>query len=295
MRRLAGIGAAGAGAACWGLSGTAGQLLFERGITPQWLTAVRLLLAGLLLLVVFRPAPPQRAAWRGLVGSGLGLASAQYCFFASVAASNVAVAAFIQYLSAPLIVGIEAMSGRRRPPGAILLAALAGVLSGAALLLLGRSRGDGGLVLHVSPAGVIFGLACAVSITIYTLVSRRPVRELGAWRTTAWASLVGAVPLLVWTPPWTVHYGGSGVQLVGLVAFVTVVGTLLGTGLYLASLSLVTAGESGVASTLEAVSAALSGFLVLGIGLSPQQYVGGALILAAVPALTLQRGAEGPA
>jgi drug/metabolite transporter (DMT)-like permease len=97
----------------------------------------------------------------------------------------------------------------------------------------------------------------------------------------------------MWTPPWALHYSGGLVQLAGLVAFVTVVGTLLGTGLYLASLSMVTAGESGIASTLEAVSAALSGFLVLGIGLSPQQYVGGALILAAVPTLTLQRDPAG--
>jgi drug/metabolite transporter (DMT)-like permease len=287
---LAGIGAAGAGAACWGLSGTAGQLLLERGITPQWLTAVRLLLGGLLLLVVVRPAPPDRAAWGGVVASGLGLASAQYFFFASVAASNVAVAAFTQYLSAPLIVGVETMLGRRRPPSVVLLTALVGVLIGAALLLLGRS--EHGVALHVSPAGVLFGLACAVCITVYTLVSRQPVRELGSWRTTAWASMVGAVSLLVWTPLWTFRYGGSPVQLVGLVAFVTVVGTLLGTGLYLASLSVITAGESSIASTLEAVSAALSGFVVLGIGLSPQQYFGGALILAAVPALTLARAAD---
>jgi drug/metabolite transporter (DMT)-like permease len=281
-----GIGAAGAGAACWGLSGTAGQVLFQRGVSPQWLTAMRLLLAGLLMLALVRPARPNRSAWPQLLASGFGLASAQYCFFAAVASSNVAVAAFIQYLSAPLIVACEAVRSRR-PPSIVQTASLVGVVLGAALLLLGRV--GGGVTLHVAPTGVLFGLACAVCITAYTLVSRRPVRELGAWTTTTWASVIGAVPLVLWTPPWAVHYGGDPMQLVGLVAFVTIVGTVLGTGLYLASLSFVSPAESGIASTLEAVSAAISGFLVLRIGLSVAQYVGGGLILVAVPPLMLER------
>ena len=39
------------GAALWGLSGTAAQILFqEKNVTAEWLVAVRMLLAGFVLV-----------------------------------------------------------------------------------------------------------------------------------------------------------------------------------------------------------------------------------------------------
>jgi drug/metabolite transporter (DMT)-like permease len=281
--RVRGFAFAAAGAGLWGISGVVAQDVFSDGVRPQWLTALRLLTAGLGLLLIVRPPLPSRELLGTVAVSGIGLAGAQYSYFAAIAHSNVATASFIQYLAAPLIVLIERTTGRTTLRWQK-LAALAVVLTGTLLLL--RRPGGG---MAISAAGLSFALACAVLIAVYTLTSSRVVAELGAWEATTWSSLVGAVPLVLWAPPWDVSIaaGTSGFRLAGLTAFVAVVGTLLATGLYLASLSTISAGETGTVSTTEAVAAAAFGFVLLGISLTSSQYAGGCLVLAGVVLLYL--------
>ena len=272
----------------WGLSGTAAQLLFQRhGIQPQWLVTVRLGGSGLLLLLIVRPRWP-RAQWPRLVlFAVLGVAAVQYTYFGAIAASNVATATFLQYTSVAMISGWEIARGRA-PLTAGRAAALLGSLAGITLLALGGPAGLG--QLRLSPAGIVLGLLAALTAAYYTLSSVPLVRSLGAWPTTTWGFALGAVPMLVWAPPWTAHPTGDALTVAGLVAFVVLLGTLVAFGLYLASLRHISASEAAITATAEPVATSIAALLVLGVALAPLQYLGGAAIVGAV--LLLRRPAD---
>ena len=274
----------------WGLSGTSAQLLFQRhGIQPQWLVTVRLGGAGLILLLAVRPRWP-REQWRALLlFAVLGVAAVQYTYFAAIAASNVATATFLQYTSVAMISGWEIARGRV-PFTPLRGLALVASLGGVALLALGGPAGVG--QLRLSPLGIVLGLLSAVTAAYYTLSSVPLVRTLGAWPTTTWGFALGAIPMLVWAPPWAVHPTGSAPEVVGLVAYVVLFGTLVAFGLYLASLHHISAGEAAIAATSEPVATAIVALLVLGVALRPLQYAGGAAIVVAV--LLLRRRPEAP-
>jgi len=101
----------------------------------------------------------------------------------------------------------------------------------------------------------------------------------------------GVATLLTYQMP-PASYGLGG--LVGLVVFVTVFGTILAYGLYLAGLRRLSATEISLASSSEPIVAAVAAFLFLGVVLTSTQYLGGALIIGAVILLASRRFHEIP-
>jgi len=82
----------------WALGGITAQLLFTRHhVDPGWLVGVRMAGGGLLLLLAFRPAWPRGHSRLLIAVSVVGIAGAQYTWFAAIAKSNVALATFVQY------------------------------------------------------------------------------------------------------------------------------------------------------------------------------------------------------
>ncbi|MGI8563692.1 MAG: DMT family transporter [Candidatus Dormibacter sp.] len=266
-----------AGAGLWGLNGVVGQVVLSgHGISTQWLVMMRLAGAGLLLLLWFRPRFP-RQYWRRLLVYGvLGIAAVQYTYFAAIHETNAATATFLQYTSIPMIATWQLLRGQSRLTlwlGLALPAATAGTL----LLAAG-----GGGSLAVSPLGLVLGLLSAVTAAIYILASVPLIRVIGAWPTTTWGFVIGAVPLLVWSPPWAVQPTGNLPLLAALMVFVVLAGTLVAFGLFISSLHHISPTEAAIAGTAEPVVAAAAAYLILGINLRPLQYAGGALILVAV-------------
>jgi len=150
----------------------------------------------------------------------------------------------------------------------------------------------GGLL--VTPLGVMSGLEAALAGAYYSLGSKSWVRKYGSRWVLSWGFLFGglaALPvgvgsLLQYAPPTTM----AGVdELVFLISVVIVVGTILAFGLYLYGLRGLSATEAGVASSAEPIVAAIAAFAFLGVVLTFEQYLGGALILSAVVILGSRR------
>jgi DME family drug/metabolite transporter len=135
-------------------------------------------------------------------------------------------------------------------------------------------------------AGVAFALVSAVLYSFYLLGSARLVRETGPRAATAWGLSIGSVPMLAWSPPWTVHPSGDALVVAALVAFVALGATAVAFTLSQASLSRITPTEFAVTSTLEPALAAVAAAAFLGVTLRPLQYAGGALTILAVLLLT---------
>jgi drug/metabolite transporter (DMT)-like permease len=97
----------------WGGSGAVAQYLFQhQGISTEWLTVMRLLLAGVLMLLFGYKSAKQRTweIWRDkqdrlrLVLYGVfGMLAVQYTYFKAIYYGNAATATVLQYL-APIFV-----------------------------------------------------------------------------------------------------------------------------------------------------------------------------------------------
>jgi drug/metabolite transporter (DMT)-like permease len=238
---------------------------------------------GLLLIAVFRPAWPRRQAGLLIAVAVLGIAGAQFTWFEAIDKSNVALATFVQYSAVAMTAGWQ-MLRRQVRPTARRLVAVAAAGTGVWLLAAGVPGG-----LHASradQAGVAFALVSAVAYSFYLLGSARLVRETGPRAATAWGLSIGSVPMLAWSPPWTVHPSGDALVVAALVAFVALGATAVAFTLSQASLSRITPTEFAVTSTLEPALAAVAAAAFLGVTLRPLQYAGGALTILAVLLLT---------
>lgn len=276
-------------AALWGLSGTAAQILFQKYAFPPFaLVTIRSLLAGMILLLWFRPKWPKERSWRLIKYAILGILPSQIFYFVTIAYSNIVTALLLEYMFLPMVVIYEGLTGRFRL-NALRLAMLSLTVAGILLVVLG---GGGELHLSITPIALIAGILSAFGTAYYNLFSRDLTDKYDSWTVTAWSFLIVG---LVATIPGVLSFaqmapvGGTSnvLTILLLVLIVAIFGTLLAYGLLLLALRRLSATEVSVVATTEPVFAAVMSFLVFGALLSGLQYFGGALMLLAVLVLKL--------
>lgn len=111
--QLRGIALTIIGGIFWGLAGVCGQYLFEeRGLTAKWLVSVRLVLAGLILLLtvwakqrkqMFEIWREKRDVFQLIMFGIFGMAFCQLSYYVAVETSNAGTATVLQY-TAPIII-----------------------------------------------------------------------------------------------------------------------------------------------------------------------------------------------
>ena len=99
----------------WGVSGTVAQYLFQsENFTPEWLVVIRMLCAGVLLLImgllksdknIFKIWSTKENAIKLVLFGLLGMLGMQYTYFAAIKHGNAASATILQYL-APIIITV---------------------------------------------------------------------------------------------------------------------------------------------------------------------------------------------
>ena len=273
-------------AALWGLSGTAGQFLMQRGgVTAAWLATTRMVVAGVLLLALAfaRDRRALLAPWRTvgdaarLVAFGaLGLFLVQYSYLAAIAAANASVATVLQYAGSGLVVLWGALSAGRLPPwrqGAALALAAVGIV-------LLATDGDPAH-LTVPPAGLAWGVVSAVTLAVYTIVPQTLLRRFGTLPVVGWGMLIGAACAAASLRPDLAAPAAFRAGNVPLVAFVLILGTCVPFTLYLASTRRLATGDAALLANAEPVAATLAAVLWLHIRLGLLEALGAALILAA--------------
>lgn len=277
------------GASFWGVSGTAAQALFQIYNFPVVsLVAMRMLLSALALVIIVRPHLLSRPFLPMILLGIFGYSGSSLAYLEAIEYSNAATATLLQFLFLPMVAGYEALTGSlhwtRRWTLTLMLAIL-----GTALLIVGTN-----FQILVTPVGLLFGLLAAVSGAYYNLGSRNHVRTNGAWWTTSWGFTIGglvALPFGVlsfrdYTLPSSI---GGITEVILLVGFVTVFGTLLAFSLYISGLEHLSATETGIASSSEPIMSAVASYIFLGLVLTLTQYFGGALIILAVILVATRR------
>ena len=272
----------------WGTTGSVTAVLVERaGAGALLIGAVRMLLAGVLLLLLARASGPIRIAradrWR-CGALGVCMAAFQACYFSAVTMAGIAIAALIAICSAPLTIAALAAVMLDERLTARFAAALALGVAGAALLVVGpRTTADlsarfvGGVLLALG-AGVVYGLY--VVLAKAALARTAPLALAGVNFGVAALLLapvlagpdVGRQIALGW--PWLLYLGA-----------VTTAGAY---AIYTIGLRDVPASAAGVASLLEPLTATLLGVGLFGERLGAAGVVGAVLLFAAL-ALLLTR------
>lgn len=187
----------------WGTTGTA-QSLAPAGLSPLWIGAWRLALAGLFfiaLLALRKPGAPSRFAlgalpWPAIAGAALCVAVYNLAFFAGVRLSGIAVGTAIALGSGPIWSGLlQAGLGSRAPSGAWWTGTLMAV-AGGVLMVVGA--GDAGGAPPFSVAGTGLCLLAGLSYAVYATINQHLVTRASTTLVTGMVFITAAalaVPL----------------------------------------------------------------------------------------------------
>ncbi|MET0963488.1 MAG: DMT family transporter [Noviherbaspirillum sp.] len=275
-----------AAAILWGISGVCAQFVFEqKQVGIEWLVTVRLLVAGVLLLLYSASRPRARIwhIWRSgrsaldlLVFSLLGMLAVQYTYFAAIRHSNAATGTVLQYLG-PVFIALYFAFVRRRLPSRLEGAAIFFALLGTLLLV---THGDLGS-MKISGLALFWGVSSAIALAFYTIHPARLLRENDAANVVGWSMVVGGLAFSLLSKPWNVP-GLWDMQTVSAVGFIIVFGTLLSFYAYLAAVKRIGPQKTSLLACAEPLAATLVGVLWLHIPFTLMDWTGSLCIVATI-------------
>ncbi|NUT93470.1 MAG: DMT family transporter [Saccharothrix sp.] len=290
-----GIGLAVLSASSFGLSGPLGRGLMEAGWSSAAAVAVRVLLAGVVLL----PAAlvQLRGDWK-LVRRNLPLvvayalvavAGCQLAYFNAVARMDVGVALLVEY-TAPVAVVVWLWLRHGQRPGRLTVLGAVLALAGLVLVLDLLSGAD------VDAAGVLWALSAMVGAAVYFVLSARDQDGLPGTALAAGGLLLGgaalllagafgAVPLRATTEP--VAFNGFSVPWWVPVVVLGVVTAALGYVTGIAATRRLGSRLASFVALTEVLMALVFAWLLLAQAPRPVQLLGGVLTLLGVVTVRL--------
>lgn len=283
---LRGVICAALGGVCWGFSGTCGQYLFSQyGVTSLWLTCLRLLAAGIVMVLAALPRHRQamRDIWKAPKESALlvcygifGLLMCQYAYMTAISWSNAATATVLQTLNLVLIMLLTCLRGHRKPTR-IELTALLLALFGTFLLA------TGGDIRHMSltPQGLFWGLAAAVAVVSYTMLPRGLMARWGREPITAMAMLIGGIVVNLAARSWRFQVR---LPLQGWLAAgcIILLGTVVAFSLIMRGIQEIGPVRTSMLAATEPLSATVFSALWLGTAFHAADLIGFAAIISTI-------------
>lgn len=248
-------------------------------VGPQGVTALRLGLGSILLLLYFRPwrFKMRGGNFRALLMYGLALGCMNYSFYLALRTVPLGIAVALEF-TGPLAV---AMFSSRRPVDFVWVAlAVAGLLF---LLPLGQSAGG------VDLKGAGFALIAGACWAVYILAGQRAGSSYGPG-TAAMGSVIAAIIFF----PIGVAQAHTSIftwEILPLGLLIALLTSAIPYSLEMMALTKLPAKTFGTLMSMEPAMAALSGIIFLGEFLTASQWLGLAAIIAASAGstLTIQR------
>lgn len=273
-------------ATAWGVSGTVAQFLFhQQGFSTDWLVVIRLLLAGLGLLIFAHIVGKQNiwSIWKNtkdllqLVVFGIiGMLGVQYTFFMAIEQGNAATATVLQYL-APVIIALYFCFRNKSLPVKYEVMAIVFALGGTFLLV---TKGN----IHslaISGSAFGWGISSAFALAFYTLYPVKLLSKWGTMLTVGWGMMIGGIGLSFIHPPWRFEGHWSATSFLA-VTFVVLVGTLIAFLCFMESLKYINASEASLLACIEPLSAAFLAVAWLHVPFSPIEWIGALSIIATI-------------
>lgn len=275
----------------WGFSGTCSEHLFKAyDMNPEWLTSIRLMSAGLILILIALAkgqGPSIKKLWHSkkdlpvLIGFAIcGMMSVQYTYLMAIQATNSGTATILQYIGPVFILIYVCIVGQRLPRWRENLSLL-GILLGAFLI-----STHGNLdTLVISKAGLFWGLISAFFMAVHDIMPINLLRKWNSLIITGFAMFIGGAVLFLVTHPW--HFVpiitlDSVLTFLGLV----LVGTVFSFTAFLIGISKIGPVNASIVAGVEPISASIFSFLWIGTHFTIFDIIGMAFILVAIFVLT---------
>jgi drug/metabolite transporter (DMT)-like permease len=158
-------------------------------------------------------------------------------------------------------------------------------------------------VWHLNPLGILTGIGSGLFYAVYSLMGRSASsqRGLNPWTTLFYTFLIAAGFMLVFNlffggalpggaqKPVDLFWLGSSVIGWAILVLLAIGPTLLGYGLYNVSLTHLPSSVVNLIVTIEPVFTAVIAYFVLGERLTPQQIIGGLLVMAGVVVIRMYK------
>ncbi|GAA1001914.1 EamA family transporter [Subtercola frigoramans] len=285
----------------FGTSGVFIKPVLEAGWSPAAAVTVRALVGGIVLapfaIASLRGswAALWRARWRITLMALIGVAGTQLAYFAAIQRIPVGTAVLIEYLSPLLLVVFVCVRSRALPKAVVLVGS---VLALVGIVLVVSPGGAAAL----DPIGLVLALAAMVGCAIYYVVAAQPSDGLPPVALAGFGLLLGGVLLGIigatGLVPFTAtfgevgFFGGVAPWWVPL-AFVGVVSTAIAYATSITASEILGSRIASFAGQLEVVAATVFAWLLLGETLSIAQLIGGALIVAGIVFVRLEKTASG--
>ncbi|WP_058910674.1 EamA family transporter [Entomohabitans teleogrylli] len=272
-------------AVLWGSSGVCAQYIMEQShISSPWLTMLRLLFSGFILLALsfmngdrlFALFSSRRDLLSMLLFTVFGALTVQLTFLLTIEKSNAATATVLQFLSPTIIVAWFAVARKQRPGRAVCSAILTS-LAGTFLLVTHGNPTS----LSISAAALFWGVASAFSAAFYTTWPATLIARYGTLPVVGWSMLLGG---LLMTP----FYAGQGIEFTAsggvmfAFGYLIVVGTAITFSLYLKGAQMIGGSRASILSCAEPLSSALLSLLLLGVMFTLPDWLGTLLIISSV-------------
>lgn len=246
-------------AICWGFSGTCAQYIFTNfPLSPEHLTAIRMLTAGVLLTIYGFLCDKEKmcAIWRDrkaalrLVAFSLtGIMLCQLSYIKAIAYSNAGTATFLQYTGPVMVMIVNCLTNHRRPAAKELTAILLALLGTFLMATHGNLH-----TLSITPLALVWGLLSAVMLAANTLLPIKLIPRFGSITINGYGMMIGGLILLFSTQAWEATFTHD-LRLYVAFAAIVLFGTIFSFTLYLEGVKRIGPVRGSMIASLEPVAA----------------------------------------
>ena len=275
----------------WGLSGTSGQYLMAHGISALVLTNIRLIIAGLLLVLLsYIKSKEQFLAFLKdksslfslLLFSLFGLFLNQLAYLSAIQETNAGTATVLQYVCPVGILAYTCIKDKVAPTIAEILSMILAI--GGTFLIATHGQMD---QLSMTPAGLFWGLFSALTYALYIIL---PIKLIQKWGSILVIGVGMTISGFV-AVPFTGIIGASlpmSFDIFLAFAGIILIGTVFAYTAFLKGASLVGPVKSSLLASIEPISAVFFAFMIMGDIFYPVDFLGMAMILLAVTIISLK-------
>ena len=276
----------------WGFSGTCGEHFFkDYGTNGEWLTSVRLLTAGTLLVIInlitghkkelLGILKSKRDFLQLLIFSIFGMMGVQYTYLTAIAYTNSGTATVLQYIGPAFVLLYVCLRTRRLPHWKEFIS-LIGITIGVFLIATHGNINS----LVISQLGLFWGIASAVFLATHDILPIGIIQRWGSLPVTAWAMVFGGIVLSLITQPFDYS---PVVNIDTLLTFsgLILIGTVFGFTAFLTGVTYIGPVKASIICCIEPISASIFSVVWMHTHFTLYDIVGMVIILLAIGLLTI--------